>query len=172
MNTAIIYASKHGATAEIAGRIASQIGGTATLFDLADGKPDLTDFQTVVLGTAIYAGQPMSTMKKYAQTIDPAGKMLGLFACGMETDDSKRAEEIAAAFPERLQRQAVVSAFMPGRYQFAKMNVPERFIIKRIAKTNRDVDAIDDNAIVTFAASLPGSPGTRTRDTDPAETRP
>lgn len=154
MSTAIVYASKHGATAEVASRIASQIGRDTALFDLADGTPDLTDYQTVVLGTAIYAGQPTGAMKKYAGAVDLAGKTLGLFACGMEGDPTKQAEEATTAFPQRLQSQAVVAAFLPGRYQFSKMNVAERFVIKRMKKTDKDTDAIDDAAIAGFAASL------------------
>lgn len=154
MNTAIVYASKHGATAEIARRIASHIGGATVLFDLAEGGPDLTDFQTVVLGTAVYAGAPIGAMKKYLPKVDLAGKTLGLFVCGMEADSSKRAEEVTAAYPEKLRTQAVAIAFLPGRYQFSKMNMVERFIIKRIAKTDKDVDVIDDDGIATFAAAL------------------
>lgn len=156
MSTAIVYASKHGATAEIAKRIGSHIGSGSRLFDLADGNPDLTGFGTVILGTAIYAGQPTSAMKKYLQSADLAGKTLGLFVCGMEADATKRAEETLAAYPEDLRSQAAATVFLPGRYQFSKMNMAERFIIKRIAKTNQDVDAIDDRAIAAFAESLLG----------------
>jgi menaquinone-dependent protoporphyrinogen oxidase len=153
MTTAIVYASKHGSTADIAHRIASQIGD-AQVFDLADGAPDLTGFDTVALGTAIYASQPMRSMKDFCRAVSPAGKRVGLFASGMERDEAKRGEELAGAFPEELRSAAVATAFLPGRFQFSKMTPAERFIIKRIAKTSQDVDATDDAAIAAFAEAL------------------
>jgi menaquinone-dependent protoporphyrinogen oxidase len=154
MTTAIVHASKHGATAEIARRIANKIGGETRLFDLDDGAPDLSEFTTVILGTAVYAGQPMKAMREFTRTASLAGKRLGLYASGMESDLAKRDEELADAFPDELHAQAVVEAFLPGRFQFSKMSLAERFIIKRIAKTNRDVDGTDEDAITAFAAKL------------------
>jgi menaquinone-dependent protoporphyrinogen oxidase len=72
----------------------------------------------------------------------------------MEQDSAKREEELANAFPEELRSRAVAAAFLPGRFQFSKMNMAERFIIKRIAKTSQDVDATDDEAVAHFAACL------------------
>lgn len=154
MSTAIVYASKHGTTAEIARRIATQTGGDTTLFDLADGSPDLSAFSTVVLGTAIYMGQPRSTMKAFCGTAKLSDKRLGLFVCGMEPDPSKQTEELVNAFPADLRKQAMTHAFLPGRFLHSAMNMAERFITKRVAKTNQDVDAIDDDAITRFAMSL------------------
>ncbi|PWF24469.1 flavodoxin domain-containing protein [Ancrocorticia populi] len=157
MSTAIVYASKHGTTAEIARRMTTRIGGNTTLFDLADGSPDLSPYSTVVLGTAIYAGQPKSDMKAFCRTVKLSGKRLGLFVCGMEQDPAKQATELANAFPKHLRKQAATEAFLAGRFLFSAMNLAERFITKRIAKTSQDVDSIDDDAITAFASSLTGT---------------
>ncbi|MDR0436081.1 MAG: flavodoxin domain-containing protein [Propionibacteriaceae bacterium] len=81
MTTAIVYASKHGSTGEIAKRIASHLAD-ATLLDLADDTPDISEFATVVLGTAVYANQPMSAMKDFCRTALLEDKRIGLFAPG------------------------------------------------------------------------------------------
>ncbi|MDR1634258.1 MAG: flavodoxin domain-containing protein [Bifidobacteriaceae bacterium] len=154
MPNAIVYASKHGATAEVARRIAAHLNGRARLFALDDTVPDLSSFTTVVLGTAVYAGQPMKAMKEFCGSAPLSGKRLSLFVCGMEQDPAKRDAELAAAFPEQLRAGAIATAFLPGCYRFSKMNMAERFIVKRIAKTSGDIDAIDDSAIAKFAAAL------------------
>jgi len=48
----------------------------------------------------------------------------------------------------------VATAFLGGRFQFASMTRLERFIVRRIAKTSTDVDAIDEAAIDAFAARV------------------
>jgi menaquinone-dependent protoporphyrinogen oxidase len=154
MTTAIVYASKHGATAEVARRIADGLSGPVALFDLDDGSPDVTSFETVILGVPIYAGQPVASLKAFIQAADLAGQRLGLFVCGMEQDPAKRLDELATAFPDELRRRAVVAAFLGGRFQFKKMNPAERFIIKRIAKTKDDVDGIDEAALAGFVAQI------------------
>ncbi|MDR2974116.1 MAG: flavodoxin domain-containing protein [Propionibacteriaceae bacterium] len=154
MTTAIVYASKHGSTADIARQIADGLGPDTTVFDLATTQPDLIGFDTVILGTSIYAGSPMATMKTFAQTDALHGKRVALFASGMESDPAKRDAETKAAFPSELADRALTVAFLPGRYQFAKMNVAERFLIHRIAKTKTDIDATDDAAISAFIATL------------------
>lgn len=157
MNTVIAYSSKHGTTAEIARLIAARINGKSHLCDLASGPPDLSAFSTVVLGTAIYVGQARPEMKSFCRTENLSGKRLGLFVCGMEKDSNKQSEELSGAFPKNLQEQAVVRAFLPGRFRFATMSMTERFIIRRIAKTGHDVDAIDPDAITAFTTQLVGS---------------
>jgi hypothetical protein len=96
----------------------------------------------------------MAKMKEICRTAPLAGKRVALFVCGMEQDPAKRDQGLANAFPAALRAGAVAAAFLPGRFQLGAMSVAERFIIKRIAKTNQDVDAIDDAAIAAFAAEV------------------
>ncbi|MFC7580203.1 flavodoxin domain-containing protein [Schaalia naturae] len=147
---AIAFASKHGATAEIARRIADGLGPGARLFDLAQGRPDLSKFDAIVLGTAVYAGTPLRTMRTFARSLAPDAARLGLFVSGMETDPAVRDQEVQAAFPQALLDRAVAAAFLGGRFRFAGMNVAERLVVRRIAGTRTDVEAIDDQAIEDF----------------------
>lgn len=154
MTTAIVIATKYGATAEIAERLAGEIPGGARVMDLADGEPDLADHPTVVLGTAIYAGKPLPAMRRFASSLDVTGRRIGLFVGGMEPDPLKRDLELAAAYPEELRRHAIAMAFLGGRFQLAKMRPIERAAIWVIAKVTSDVDGIDQAAIEAFAATL------------------
>jgi menaquinone-dependent protoporphyrinogen IX oxidase len=72
----------------------------------------------------------------------------------MEQDHDKRERETRAAFPSELAARAVAVAFLGGRFQFAKMSAPERFIIKRIVKAKTDMGTIDTDAIAEFVQAV------------------
>lgn len=156
MRAAVVVASKHGTTVEIGRRVAQALGGDVPVLDLADHHhhPDVSGYDTVVLGTAVYAGQPRAQMKAFTQLADLGGKRLGLFVSGMLPDADARATELAAAFPPALNDSATATAFLGGAFQFDKLNRFERFVVKRFAKVTTDVDAIDDRAIGAFAQAL------------------
>ncbi|WP_165350478.1 flavodoxin domain-containing protein [Xylanimonas protaetiae] len=155
MRAAVVVASKHGTTLEIGRRVARALGADVPVLDLAeDQHPDLAAYDTVVLGTAIYAGQPRAHMKAFAQIADLDEKRLGLFVSGMVPADGAREEELAAAYPPALRDRATAAAFLGGSFQFDKLNRFERFVVKRVAKATADVDAIDDRAIDRFAREL------------------
>jgi len=154
MATAIVYASKHGATGDIADLLARELGEDTVVMNLAEGQVVLDGFDTVVLGTAIYAGQPVKAMGQFAKAFDWTGKEVALFVCGMEPGADKRVQELERAYPEALRAHAKAARFMTGRFRFGEMNKAERFIIARVAKTKEDVDAVDLAAIAEFAAQI------------------
>ncbi|MCL2847419.1 MAG: hypothetical protein FWE13_01535 [Firmicutes bacterium] len=66
MKILVVYATKNGATKEIAERIAKQIS-SSEICDVKSAEiPNINDFDCVILGSAIYAGKS----KEYANTID------------------------------------------------------------------------------------------------------
>ena len=154
MSTLVVVASKHGTTAEVGRRIAQHLGEGTVVHDLADGAPDLCGVDTVVLGTAIYAGMPMKAMKQYAAAADFDCRKVALFAVGMLPDADKRAEQLANAYPAALRERAVAATFLPGRFLMDRLSAFERFTIKWVAKSKQDVDAIDDEAIASFAKAV------------------
>lgn len=187
MKSAVVFASKHSTTADIARRIAQGLAGAkpeereaagsdtepqaaetqapepqaaghrdVMVFDLADGIPDLTPFDLVVLGTPIYAGQPLPAMKDLLRTDIPDSARLGLFVIGMVPDADGRERELANAYPEELRARATAAAFLGGRLHFSRMNRFERFVVTRMAKTSTDVDAIDEDALSRFVSELRG----------------
>jgi menaquinone-dependent protoporphyrinogen oxidase len=77
-------------------------------------------------------------------------KRLALFVCGMEPDNAKQQQELANAYPQELYEYAVSKCFAGGEFLFEKMNFFERASIKRIAKTDRSVSQIKEDAIDRF----------------------
>jgi menaquinone-dependent protoporphyrinogen oxidase len=158
MDTAIIYASKHGTTAKVADKIARQIEeGNVKIFDLGTDKiTDLHSFDTVILGTAIYAGTPMKAMRRFCENHRNLllEKNLGLFVCGMEPDESKQQQETENAYARELRDKAFAVQFLGGEFLFETMNFLEKMIIKKIAKTGINISAIKDAGITKFVQDM------------------
>ena len=154
MKTLILYASKHGATAEIARRIAGIVTGAA-IHDLGQGNaPDLGGFDCVIIGSSIYAGMIRKQAKAYlAQNAEILGeKRLGLFLCGM--DGVREKEYFEANFPPALKEHAKATAFLGGIFDPKKAGAAGRLIMKAAAGQSGYADTIDDEKIKRFAEEM------------------
>jgi menaquinone-dependent protoporphyrinogen oxidase len=158
MSIAIIYATKYGATEKVALLIAKKLqSASAEVFNLETNKQiDLQQFDTIVLGTAVYAGAPRKAMKDFCEvnTDILAEKRLGLFVCGMEQQEENQREELAKAYPQSLHDKAIAEEFLGGEFQFDKMNFIEKMIIKKIAKTDKNQSDFKDDRITALAEKM------------------
>ena len=159
MKIAIVYASKHGTAEKVAVSIAEKLRetGTVDLFSLKKNpKPDIHGFDTVILGSSVYAGQASKKMKAFCKANETVllNKKTGMFVCGMHPDNVEREKELENAYPEALQKNSVATGFLGGEFLFERMNFVERFIIKKIAKTTDSVSQIDWEAVYNFVNSI------------------
>jgi menaquinone-dependent protoporphyrinogen oxidase len=159
MQTAIIYASKHGTTEKVAFSIAEKLKETneVALFSLNKiPNPNISDFEMVILGSSIYAGQASDKMKTFCKANESvlSRKKTGLFVCGMQPDKEEKEKELKDAYPEILRGSAQATGFLGGAFLFEKMNFFERLIIKKIAKTSTSVEQIDWEAVDEFVKKL------------------
>jgi len=158
MKIAIIYASKHGTTEKVAGLIVEKLkDNEISLFNVTKTKfIDIENFDYLILGTSIYAANPIGVMKNFcAKNLALLKeKPHSLFVCGMEPDAEKQQMELDNAFPLELQQNAVNKCFAGGEFMFEKMNFFEKFIIKRIAKTDKNVSAIKCDNIEVFLSEI------------------
>jgi len=155
MKAAIIYVSKHGATEKVASSIAEKLSGE--LFSLnKNPNPDISGFETVILGSSIYAGQASGKMKAFCKANESVllQKKIGLFVCGMQPDKEQRDKELKDAYSEALHEKSIASGFLGGEFSFEKMNFFERLIIKKIAKTTESVQQIDWDAVDDFVKKI------------------
>ena len=155
MKTAIIYASKHGTTEKVAVSIAEKLKETNEVEIFSLNKiinPDINGFETIILGTSIYASQASGKMKDFCRTNESVllQKKTGLFVCGMHPDKEQQEKELKDAYPEVLQKSAAATGFMGGEFLFEKLNFFEKFIIKKIAKTTTSVSRIDWKVVDEF----------------------
>ena len=156
MKIAIIYASSHGTTRKVAELIAEKIDekDVVCLEAKKSINADLTAFDKIIVGGSIHAGQMQKSIVKFCEANSEKllQSPLALFVCGMESDPEKKQAEVEKAYPEKLRSHASIVKFTGGEFLFEKMNFMERLIIKKIAKTDKSVSAIDLSAIEAFSA--------------------
>ena len=137
MKALIVFDTKHGATEEVAGRIAQAVrvgGSEADLLDLRDKDAltrSLDGYDAVALGGPFYIGQWSKRAKAFASArqSELAGKRLALFAVGA---DAKLGDVAAkAALPPAVSGSVAFSAYFGGRFDFNGLRPLERFIVKR-----------------------------------------
>src|SRR5512139_4273314 len=82
----VVYASKYGATAEIAEKIAQVLrqAGLHTDVSVAGRVKDLTPYKAVVLGSAVYIGKWRKEAEKFLQANEKAlvERQVWLFSSG------------------------------------------------------------------------------------------
>ena len=154
MNTLILYATKHGATREIAERIADNMS-SAVLHDLKQSNiPKLEGFDCVIIGSSLYAGFIRKEAKVFlAQNADKLlNKKIGLFLSGMAKSDEKKYFD--DNFPKSILQAAKAASFLGGTFDPSKAGKMERLIMKVVTKQSEYTNTIDDEKIKQFAKSM------------------
>jgi len=153
MKTLILYASKYGATAEIAKRVAAQLEN-ATIYDLKQGNiPRLEDYDCIIVGSSVYAGSFRKEAKTFIaqNAFDLATKKPGLFVCSIgESND----EVFKKNVPDNVLQAAKAKAALGGAFDPKKANFFERLIMKAATKQSGRVDNISDERIIRFAEEM------------------
>jgi len=154
MKTIIIYTTKHGATGEIAQKIADKIGG-ALIHNLGDGAaPSLAEFDCVIIGSSLYAGGINRQMKAFLKQNSNVlqEKKTGLFVSGLEPSEEKKYFE--SNFPTDILKSAKATSFLGGIFDPQKASAMERMMLKAVAKLSDYTNTIDDEKIKEFAETI------------------
>lgn len=155
MSTLIAYATKYGFTRTCAKILAKKLDEEADIRDLSCSRPDLAQYDKVIIGDSIYAGKiRKSTARFYTENLNTLkGKKLGLFICGMADGDDAR-KQLEASFPKELLSAAIVKESFGGEYDFQKMNFLERFIIRKISGSDKNQSRIMEENITRLADKM------------------
>lgn len=141
LNTLVAYASKHGATAEIAtkiGAVLRQAGLPVEVMAVED-VDDLNRYAAVVLGSAVYAGSWVKDAAKFLQANEQAlaKRPVWLFSSG-PTGEGDPVELLKGwIFPTAL--RPIADRIHPrdiacfgGALDIKSLNFAERFIIRGV----------------------------------------
>lgn len=155
MKILIAYGTKYGCTEKRAKSLAQKLSGQVRLCNLKKEKDiDIVPFDTVIVGSSIYAGQIRKEVKsfceKYKQQL--LTKKLGLFVCQMEV--AKSLSTIENAFNRQLVSHAAVKGGFGGEFDFSKMNFFEKAIIKAMSKSRSLIVPVGD--IEGYAKKIQG----------------
>ena len=158
MSTLIAYVTSHGCTESAAKMLEEQLNDDVTIVNLKkSSRPDLSSFETIIIGGSIHAGRIQGRVKRFCQAhLDTLKqKRLGLFLCCMEEGDNAQ-KQFDEAFPGELRTHAAVTGLFGGEFNFDRMNFIQRAIIKKVAGTTENVSKIKKDNIHQFAATLNG----------------
>jgi len=154
MKTLILYATKYGATGEVARRIADRIEDAA-VYDLKQNDiPPVAGFDRVIIGSPVYAGTIRKEVKAFvSQNADALhGKAVGLFLAGLSPERGKACFD--ANFPPDVLQSAKATGCLGGIFDPKKAGAMERFIMKMVARQSGYTDTIDDNKIEQFVEAM------------------
>ena len=170
MKTLILFTSKYGAAEKCANLLSEKLNGDVNIINLKETKDvTLSDYDKVIVGCSIYAGNIQSEVKDFCTTnLDLLlDKPFGLFMSCM-TDKREEIKSYAEkSFSNELINHATVIDSLGAVFNFKKMNFFERQVIKMIlnsknktgefnikvdGKTN--ISTISDEKILKFASVM------------------
>ena len=157
----VTYATKYGATAEIAekiGQVLQQAGLQAQVLP-ADRAGDPSAYRAVILGSAVYIGQWRKEAAKFLEANESilAGKPVWLFSSG-PTGEGDPAELVQGwRLPGKLQLiadriQPRDIAVFHGAVDANKLNFLERWMLKNVKAPSGDYR--DWEAITAWASAI------------------
>lgn len=155
MKNLIIYGTKHGTAEKCCKLLKNKLSGEVTIINIkTENSPDLSTFDNVIIGGSIYAGRIQKEIKNFCiKNLDALkSKRLGLFICGLSGD--KFEAQLNNAFPKELISAAVAKEFFGGEVVYGKMNFFEKFIMKKITKTDKDFSNLLEENINKFSSTF------------------
>ncbi|HYQ58409.1 MAG TPA: flavodoxin domain-containing protein, partial [Draconibacterium sp.] len=147
------YCTTHGCTEKTANELKSFLGGEVQMVNLKQNpNPDITNFDQVIIGGSIHAGQIQKKVKEFCkQNLEGLqNKELGLFICCMEEGENAELQ-LQNAFPEVLYHGAKAKSYFGGEFNFQKMNFFEKLIVKKVAKVEESTSHFNQEAIRKFS---------------------
>jgi menaquinone-dependent protoporphyrinogen oxidase len=143
----VAYASKHGATAEIAERIGQVLCEEGLQADVmpAERVGNLALYDAIVLGSAVYAGQWRKEAASFLESREEAlaERPVWLFSSGPTGDEDPVEAMDGWRFPEGLKPVAdrIGSrdiAFFHGVLDMKKLNLAEKLVVKALKAPTGD----------------------------------
>jgi menaquinone-dependent protoporphyrinogen oxidase len=154
MRTLILYATKYGATKQIAEDIAGLMGDSV-LFDLKDARPpELDGFDRIIIGSSVYAGSIRKEAKAFLSKNAGAlkDKTVGLFLSGMSGGEVEKV--FTSNFPADVLAFSKARSFLGGIFDPKKAKTAERLIMKIAIKKSDYTSTVDNEKIKEFAAQV------------------
>lgn len=153
MKTAIIYASRRGATKACAEQLKAELPG-ASLIDIEQDSCSLSKYDTVIIGGNAFVGKLNRTLISYVEENEKTllSKKLFLFCCsGEESHDGVRAL-FANSYSSALCDASGGMVSFGGSYESSRENLLIRFMLKLMKIT--DYNRLNPGAVTAFARSV------------------
>ncbi|MBW4837949.1 MAG: flavodoxin domain-containing protein [Paenibacillaceae bacterium] len=159
MSTLIVYAGKYGTTEKCVKTLAAKINDPVEILNLRqEAVPDLTEFDSVIVGGSIYFGQLQQACRQFCRdhSTELMRKKLGLFICCGTFE--KTEDFLDASFPADLLEHATVKAGFGGELSLKQMSLFDRFVARMVTraarKEGRSLPAIHWDEVELFSAAI------------------
>ncbi len=157
-NTLIVYASRHGTTAQYARKLFELLDINVDICSLAERKgsmPPLDNYNTIVIGGSIHYGKNNKEIVNFTNSNIEIlkTKRLGLFVTSFYEGD-RALKQLQNAYPKELLDIAVVADYFDGELLFPKMNFWEKQVAKIVLKADEVGPLISKSKITEFANKL------------------
>lgn len=138
MKTLIVYASKKGATKKCAERIKQGVRGEVKLIECKEALNEpMESYDNIIIGSAVYAGTLDKDLKSFCSNKQEclSSKRTFLFLGCM--NDKLLNDYVKNNIPAEVASHLEDVTCCGGAFYFSKMNFFEKFIIKKIANSER-----------------------------------
>ncbi|AHV97662.1 flavodoxin domain-containing protein [Paenibacillus sabinae] len=156
MKTLILFTTRHGCTTKAAGLLQARMGqGTDAVNLMTDSVPELSEYETVILGGSIYYGGIQKQMTEFINKEQSrlASKKIGLFICAAEPEEKAR-KELEGAFPDVLRTRAAAADVFGDELDYSKLSLPERLIFRAVKGKSKKGKGLSLEKIDRFAAKM------------------
>jgi menaquinone-dependent protoporphyrinogen oxidase len=155
----VAYASRCGATGEVAEAIGRELCATGAAVDVRQMKDviDVSAYRAVIVGSAVYR---LNLLPEAVKFVEANRQVLNrvpvayFVVCGTLQEDTPEKREKAAAFltPLREMAQPVNEGLFGGRIDYSKVSLLEQLIVRVLG--SKEGDWRDWDAIQTWAEGL------------------
>ncbi|MFW5987954.1 MAG: flavodoxin domain-containing protein [bacterium] len=157
MKTLIAFATKHGATKNIAEKIAGKLDENVNLYNITEkNEISLSNYDKIIIGGSIYAGRIRKEVKEFCSNhIDELLEKdkIGLFISCMG-EGEKAEEQLKDNFPDKLYKNAVATGALGGEFDFNKLSFFEKLVVKMVSGVKESQSNILEENIVEFCKKL------------------
>ncbi len=139
MRTLILYATKTGTAKKCAALLCARLGAeNADMQNLADGAPDLSAYDTLVLGSYVRMGKIDRRMADFIARRKPEIMMmrLGVFTCNCFPDSA--ADAFGSNFPMDMIEHAICMDTFGGEMDMEKLHGTDRLLAKMVSAAARN----------------------------------
>ena len=152
MKTLILYATKYGATKTLAEKIAAKMPGEAAIQEVSDPAVNLSEYDSIILGTSIYMGKSRKQMKTFIQNNLPTllQKRIGLFLSCLQDENDSVSRQFQIAFPKELRDHALCLAALGGVVDRNRLSKFDGLIMRMVIGVMPDLPK-DKRVISTLA---------------------
>ena len=151
MKNLLLYTTRHSSTEKCVRILQAQLNGETTIINLQTHQaPELSEFNTIILGGSIYMGKTQKELRKFAETRlqQLLEKPVLLFFCSR----FRREDDFHTNFPDMLVRHARRKSCFGGELSTANLGMFERLITKMVG--GKDFSDLQETTIAEFAQAV------------------